>query len=226
MIRAILVAILVLATASATFAAELTGRETGAIEALKAFKDWSNYLLVTTTVALGWVANDKGNSGGGSAGRHRVLLASAWFLCLSIIFGIFTLALVPIVLEQIPDRVLEQIPSRTGRSMGRSISIFEINVRFGFIPFVKLTPTGGVNIKDFCWIQHLFFLLGVLSYTWSKAGWWPSDSSPSKLETENARLRKAIGDLTLDKQILQEAARGNFSAPRGDAPVSSTSGPG
>ena len=30
------------------------------------------------------------------------------------------------------------------------------------------------------------------------------------LEVENGRLRKAISDLTLDKQILQEAARGNF----------------
>jgi putative transposase len=30
-----------------------------------------------------------------------------------------------------------------------------------------------------------------------------------ELETENARLRKAIADLTLDKLILQEAARGN-----------------
>jgi transposase-like protein len=30
------------------------------------------------------------------------------------------------------------------------------------------------------------------------------------LEAENARLRKAIADLTLDKQILAEAARGNF----------------
>jgi putative transposase len=30
------------------------------------------------------------------------------------------------------------------------------------------------------------------------------------LETENARLRKAIADLTLDKLILKEAARGNF----------------
>ena len=30
------------------------------------------------------------------------------------------------------------------------------------------------------------------------------------LETENARLRKAIADLTLDKLILQEASRGNF----------------
>ena len=30
------------------------------------------------------------------------------------------------------------------------------------------------------------------------------------LEAENARLRKAVADLTLDKQILAEAARGNF----------------
>jgi transposase-like protein len=30
------------------------------------------------------------------------------------------------------------------------------------------------------------------------------------LETENMRLRRAISDLTLDKLILQEAARGNF----------------
>ena len=31
-----------------------------------------------------------------------------------------------------------------------------------------------------------------------------------ELETENARLRKAVSDLTLDKMILTEAARGNF----------------
>ena len=30
------------------------------------------------------------------------------------------------------------------------------------------------------------------------------------LEAENTRLRRAISDLTLDKLILQEAARGNF----------------
>jgi len=30
------------------------------------------------------------------------------------------------------------------------------------------------------------------------------------LELENSRLRKAVSDLTLDKLILQEAARGNF----------------
>ena len=31
-----------------------------------------------------------------------------------------------------------------------------------------------------------------------------------ELELENNRLRKAVSDLTLDKLILQEAARGNF----------------
>jgi len=30
------------------------------------------------------------------------------------------------------------------------------------------------------------------------------------LETENNRLRRAVSDLTLDKLILQEAARGNY----------------
>ncbi len=31
-----------------------------------------------------------------------------------------------------------------------------------------------------------------------------------ELELENGRLRKVVSDLTLDKLILQEAARGNF----------------
>src|SRR5918992_5268070 len=44
-----------------------------------------------------------------------------------------------------------------------------------------------------------------------------------ELEAENARLRRAVSDLTLDKQILAEAARGNFQAPRAGAPASSTS---
>src|SRR3712207_2929296 len=35
------------------------------------------------------------------------------------------------------------------------------------------------------------------------------------LEAENARLRKAIADLTLDERILAEAARGNFFSVRG-----------
>src|SRR3989337_3208083 len=41
------------------------------------------------------------------------------------------------------------------------------------------------------------------------------------LETENGRLRRAISDLTLDKLILQEAAKGNFYAPRAGVLASS-----
>jgi cell division protein FtsB len=36
-----------------------------------------------------------------------------------------------------------------------------------------------------------------------------------ELEAENTRLRKAVADLTLDKQILAEAARGNCLSIRG-----------
>src|SRR4028118_1260454 len=36
-----------------------------------------------------------------------------------------------------------------------------------------------------------------------------------ELEAENARLRRAVSDLTLDKQILQEDSRGKSQAPRG-----------
>ena len=34
-----------------------------------------------------------------------------------------------------------------------------------------------------------------------------------RLQKENERLRRAVSDLTLDKLILKEAARGNFWAP-------------
>jgi cell division protein FtsB len=33
-----------------------------------------------------------------------------------------------------------------------------------------------------------------------------------ELEKENARLKKLVADLSLDKDILKEAARGNFRA--------------
>ena len=34
-----------------------------------------------------------------------------------------------------------------------------------------------------------------------------------RLQKENEQLRRAVSDLTLDKLILKEAARGNFEAP-------------
>jgi len=41
-------------------------------------------------------------------------------------------------------------------------------------------------------------------------------------ERENARLRRAVSDLTLDKMILNEALRGKPYAPRDSASWSST----
>ena len=39
------------------------------------------------------------------------------------------------------------------------------------------------------------------------------------LEAENARLRRAVSDLTLGKMILAEAARGNYYSLRAAAPA-------
>jgi putative transposase len=53
----------------------------------------------------------------------------------------------------------------------------------------------------------------VTYYRWRKeyGGMTTSQAKRLKeLEKENSRLRKAISDLTLDKLILQEAAKGNF----------------
>ncbi len=47
-----------------------------------------------------------------------------------------------------------------------------------------------------------------------------------ELEKENERLRRAVSDLTLDMQILKEAAGGNFQAPRAAASASIMSATG
>ena len=53
----------------------------------------------------------------------------------------------------------------------------------------------------------------VTYYRWRKeyGGMTTSQAKRLKeLEKENFRLRKAVSDLTLDKMILKEAAKGNF----------------
>ena len=47
---------------------------------------------------------------------------------------------------------------------------------------------------------------------WQEFGGLKSDQVKrlKDLEAENTRLRRAVSDLTLDKLILQEAARGNY----------------
>ena len=53
----------------------------------------------------------------------------------------------------------------------------------------------------------------VTYYRWRKEYGGMNTSQAKKLrelEKENARLRRAVSDLTLDKLILNEAARGNY----------------
>ena len=48
---------------------------------------------------------------------------------------------------------------------------------------------------------------------------WIRATRLKELERDNARLKRAVADLTLDKLILQEAAEGHVSAPVADVGV-------
>lgn len=68
------------------------------LKALEWFKDWSNYLLVTTVAAAGWVAsNDNIFS------SSWLKAACIWSFGISIIFGILTLALIPLIAQRINE---------------------------------------------------------------------------------------------------------------------------
>jgi hypothetical protein len=113
------------------------------------FKDWTNYLLVTTVAALGWVATKP------VSGVPSSLLG--WTIacfCLSVVFAILTLALIPLVSEN----------CRSGTK-----SIYDVEVQCEPIPGVTLKRwrIPGVTLKRcklkwVCWPQHVFFLAGII----------------------------------------------------------------
>ena len=105
------------------------------------FKDWTNYLLVTTVAALGWVAK------GDSLVTGMELRWTISFLCLSIIFAIFTLALIPIVGERLSD--------------GGSI----YSVEASFKLFWLWGPVRTAKLKWVCWPQHVLFLAAVITFS-------------------------------------------------------------
>ena len=89
--------------------------------------------------------------------------------------------------------------------------------RWGAVPSRNSAPNEVVRLEVWlCQITDAIRSIGVTEvtyYRWrNEYGGLKSDQVKrlKDLETENARLRKAISDLTLDKQILQEAARGNY----------------
>jgi putative transposase len=73
---------------------------------------------------------------------------------------------------------------------------------------VSTAPSGAI-----IWTIRSIAISEVTYYRWRQEfGGLKSDQVKrlKDLETENTRLRRAISDLTLDKLILQEAARGNY----------------
>ena len=73
-----------------------------------------------------------------------------------------------------------------------------------------------IHISQGKTVAETIRLLGISDvsyYRWRKEYGGMNTSQVKRLkelEKENQRLRKAVSDLTLDKLILQEAAKGNF----------------
>jgi hypothetical protein len=117
----------------------------GELKALEFFKDWTNYLLVTTVAAVGWLGVKEGIIHASRGWR----IASLWCFAISIVFAIFTLAIIPQIAE-----ALSKFPGK---------SIYDTRV-----PIFAL-PRGWILLWDahlahFCWIQHVAFLLGIIFY--------------------------------------------------------------
>ena len=111
--------------------------------ALAHFKDWSNYLLVTTVGALGWVATQD------LGGPQCLKIGCLVLLGFSVGFAILTLAIIPHVAESI-DKSTD--------------SIYRVTAK------VRLGPSRGkgkvrrVWLKKACWPQHVCFMVGVFLY--------------------------------------------------------------
>lgn len=116
--------------------------QTQLIASLGSFKDWTNYLLVTTVAALGWVAK------GDTLIHGSALQWTMGLLCASIIFAILTLALIPIVGENLEDKK----------------SIYAVEAPFKLV--WVWGPTLRFRLKHVCWFQHVFFLAAVVLYSY------------------------------------------------------------
>jgi hypothetical protein len=112
------------------------------LKGLEFFKDWSNYLLVTTVAALGWVTTSQHLTI--SRASRRFVIAS---LAVSVVFAIFTLALVPLVAEAI---------------VKTTTSIYDVTATFRV--FWLWGPEFRLPLKAVCWPQHISFILAIVVY--------------------------------------------------------------
>ena len=115
------------------------------LSALQAFKDWSNYLLVTTVAAVGWVASSNVEF---SSDKWRA--ATLWLLGVSVIFGIFTLSLIPLVRQQVTDK---------------HESIYQVEAHFSIFG-LRLCA----YLTQACRPQHIAFLAGIVCFCLGTTG--------------------------------------------------------
>jgi len=118
-------------------AAVRAGRATDLDPALGVFKDWSNYLLVTTVAAAGWVGSDKV-----ALEPPMLQVAVMWCLGLSAVFGILTLALIPLVAEQ----------------KDPNASIYQCEVTF------HVVKEWHAYLTMACRPQHILFMIGIVLF--------------------------------------------------------------
>jgi hypothetical protein len=111
------------------------------IASLGFFKDWTNYLLVTTVAALGWISTKPTILDG------FALKVTIGLLCLSIVFAILTLALVPLV----------------GEKLIAGTSLYDVRVKFTV--FWLWGPECEAKLKWVCWPQHISFLAGIITFS-------------------------------------------------------------
>ena len=109
-------------------------------DALAHFKDWSNYLLVTTVAAAGWIGSDKVTFASASLETPAL-----WCLGISIVFGIFTLAFIPLIAQQ-----LEHHPNA---------GIYEVPIVFHLFGITCV-----MYLPQVCRPQHLTFIAGVVLF--------------------------------------------------------------
>jgi hypothetical protein len=109
------------------------------LKALDAFKDWTNYLLITTVAALGWTAGKEATNFSTPCMRIYAVLTFA----VSIVFAILTLALIPHVAEDI------EIDN------GKYPSIYKVPWKHWAVK---------VRLTNLCLPQHVLFLIGIVLY--------------------------------------------------------------
>lgn len=87
---------------------------------------------------------------------------------------------------------------------------FETSQIIGYLRSIEVLQGKGKTVAEAC---REIGITEQTYYKWRKdyGGMQVSQAKRLKeLEKENARLKKAVAELTLDKLILKEAAEGNF----------------